>query len=104
MSSSAFNPDHTPWSSMKWSEEAAKEYNEHRVAKKLAQEQAAEDYEKHKVAQMLASDKDETIRHQPGDIEALKEVIHHQQREIEALKEEVKCNQACSAALLQRLI
>jgi hypothetical protein len=51
MSSSAFNPDHMPWSSMKWTEEAAKAYYEHRAANKLAQEQATEEYKKHKVIQ-----------------------------------------------------
>jgi hypothetical protein len=38
MSSSAFNPDHMPWSSMKWTEEAAKAYYEHRATKMRAKQ------------------------------------------------------------------
>ena len=71
-----------PWSSMKWTEEAAKAYYDHRAAKKLAQEQAAEEYKKHKVIQQRVKElvnmlmiNNQTMAANKLDIDALFQIL-----------------------------
>jgi hypothetical protein len=67
---------------MKWTEEAAKAYYEHRAAKKLAQEQAAEEYKKHKVIQQRVKElantlmlNNQTVAANKLDIDALFQIL-----------------------------